>query len=545
MPIIEQAANLLTPFGGNLSVIRDPSLYPSASGNYQLFTTAWDANDTNLTNPNHSGSTFTVPNGVGSVRVLVWGSGCAQVNSNYSPGDGGFIDAIVPVVPGSKYKVIVAGGGTAFNAFGGVGSSGIGGGASQDGNDIGSAGAGSGFFYAFNPANTIVPSEAEMFSKGCLIAGGGGTYQGHGMTGTQSNITFSGISGVGRDGGRGAASGGGGGRASAQGGDSGFDTGGTTLRSGGTDGNGGVYAQDAYGGGYGNGSGGGRGAGGGSSGQGSGGINGENATGTGGRGGIPANSYNTSGFGRGGTGPGGGGNGSIFNGIKLAKELNFTKVMTVVYDVVLSDLDVNIVEDYFSKIDDVWNCCLSTMNTELGVGIETTSMLFKIDYFLSKFPDIRDGEKFTQVCRDLGCHNFLEHYFMSVLKDEDYLWIVRNDENTILPNSGLGVSSNSEYYSLLPFNDSTDDWMFYFYTYNLDERKLNLQIKDNGLEVYNDTITISEQREFSKKIKYSGNPLDIIVNLYDGNNLYKTETYNLNNQTINQYFKNGHFREKL
>jgi glycosyltransferase involved in cell wall biosynthesis len=236
---------------------------------------------------------------------------------------------------------------------------------------------------------------------------------------------------------------------------------------------------------------------------------------------------------------------NLFNGIKLAKELNFTKVMTVVYDVVLSDLDVPIIEDYFSKIDDTWNCCLSTMNTELGVGIETTSMLFKIDYFLNKFPDIRDGDKFTQLCRDLGCHNFLEHYFMSVLKDEDYLWIVRNNENTILPNSGLGVSSNSEYYSLLPLNDSTDEWMFYFYTYNLDERKLNLQITDSDIEIYNETIIISEQREFFKKINYSGNPLDITVNLYDGDNLYKTETYNLNNQTINQYFKNGHFREKL
>jgi hypothetical protein len=316
MPIIEQAANLLTPFGGT-SIILDPALYPTSAGNYQLFTTAWDANDTNLTSPTHAATTFTVPNGVRAIRVLVWGSGCTQVGTAYSPGNGGFIDTIIPTLPGDKYKAIVAGGGTAFNSFGGVGASGVGGGAAQDGNDIGSGGAGSGFFYAFNSANTIVSTEAEMFSKGCLIAGGGGTYLGDGMSGTQSNITFSGISGVGRDGARGAASGGGGGRASAQGGDSGFDTAGTFLRAGGTDGNGGIYANDQYGNNYGNGSGGGRGAGGASSGQSGGGRNGENATGTGGRGGIPANSLNSSGFGKGGTGPGGGGNGSIFNGIKL------------------------------------------------------------------------------------------------------------------------------------------------------------------------------------------------------------------------------------
>lgn len=236
---------------------------------------------------------------------------------------------------------------------------------------------------------------------------------------------------------------------------------------------------------------------------------------------------------------------NLFNGIKLSKELGFTKVMTVVYDVILSDLDVPLIEDYFSKLDGIWNCCLSTMNTELGVGIETTSMLFKIDYFLNKFPDIRDGDKFTNLCREIGCHNFLEHYFMSVLKDEDYLWIVRNDENTILPNSGLGVSSNSEYYSLLPLNDTINEWVFYFYTYNLDERNLNLIIKDNNVEIYNERITISEQREFYKKIEYNGSPLEITVNLFDGDNLYKTETYNLNSQTINQHFNNGHYREKL
>lgn len=319
MPIIEQAANLLTPFGGNLRVIRDPSLYPSANGNYQLFNTAWDANDTNLTNPAHAGSTFTVPAGVNSVRVIAWGSGAQHYNGRGgTPGDGGFIDTIIETSPGNKYKVIVGGGGSAFTtSYGGVGGSGVGGGAAQDGNDIGSGGAGSGFFYAFNSAGTIVSSEAQMFSKGCVITGGGGTHSGHGMAGSQSNITFSGISGVGRDGARGNTNGGGGGLASGQGGTSYTNDSQTVNKTGGSDGFAGQYGQDVYGSGYGNGSGGGRGAGGAGGGQGGSGINGENATGTGGRGSIPSSSYNTSGFGRGGTGTGGGGNGSIFNGIKL------------------------------------------------------------------------------------------------------------------------------------------------------------------------------------------------------------------------------------
>jgi hypothetical protein len=236
---------------------------------------------------------------------------------------------------------------------------------------------------------------------------------------------------------------------------------------------------------------------------------------------------------------------NLFNGIKLAKELGFSKVMTVVYDVILSDLDVPIIEDYFTKLDSGWNCCLSTMDTELGVGIETTSMLFNIEYFLNKFPDIRNGEIFTKMCEDLGCHNFLEHYFMSVLKDEDYMWIVRNSQNTILPNSGLGVSSNSEYQSILPFNDSKEEWVYYFFSYNIDDRKVNLILKENDEVTLNDSFKISEQNEYIRKIKYNGSPIDIQINLYDGETIYKESNYQLNEETINQYVNNGYYKEKI
>lgn len=318
-------ASLRSSFGpqgrfnrGSKTILTNPTAYPSNTGNFQLFSTGWDANDTNLLSASHAASTFTVPAGVGSLRVLVWGGGATQTNDiGGGAGNGGFIDTIIEVTPGEKYKAIVASGATATGSYQQPGGSGVGGGASQDGNDIGSGGAGSGFFYAFDAGNNIVTTEAQMFSKGCLVAGGGGTGSGHGMGGSQSNITFSGVNGVGRDGARGGNSGGFGGLASGQGGSSVNDAAGNPLRTGGTDGVGGQYAQDAYGGSYGCGSGGGRGAGGGSSGQGSSGTNGENATGTGGRGGKAGSGFQSTGFGRSEFGPGNGGNGSIFNGIRL------------------------------------------------------------------------------------------------------------------------------------------------------------------------------------------------------------------------------------
>lgn len=244
---------------------------------------------------------------------------------------------------------------------------------------------------------------------------------------------------------------------------------------------------------------------------------------------------------------------NLYNGILFSKSIAITKVMTVVYDVILNDLDVNVVEDYFNKLNNEWKCCLSMMETGIGVGIETTTMLFNVNYFLKMFKDIRDGNTFTKLCEELGCHNFLEHYFMKILDKEDYLWIVHNDKNTILPNSGLGVSSNSEYYSIIPVNNSTNKWAFYFFTYNIDNRRIDIVFNESGVDIFKNSIIISEHKlegmgnraKYFKYIEYNGNPIKIGISFYDGDNLCKTETYELNEDTINNHYNNGFLIENI
>jgi hypothetical protein len=236
---------------------------------------------------------------------------------------------------------------------------------------------------------------------------------------------------------------------------------------------------------------------------------------------------------------------NLYNGMLLAKQLGISKVMTVTYDVILNDLDIELINGYFDKLDNNWKCCLSKMNTDLGEGIETTSMVFRTNYFLEIFSDIRDGDIFNNLCIELGCQNFLEDYFMRILKDEELLWIVNNDERTILPNSGLGVSSNSEYFSLIPVNDSTNIWAFYFFTYNLDEKELEITILENEIKIFNERIKISETREYVKKIEYRNIPIDINVLFYDGENVYKKENYKLNNETVSHHYNNGMLKENI
>lgn len=229
---------------------------------------------------------------------------------------------------------------------------------------------------------------------------------------------------------------------------------------------------------------------------------------------------------------------NLFNGAKLAKELGFDKLLMIVYDVILHDNDIVHIEEIFDKIS-TWNSYLTKIDTEIGVGIETTAMGFKTDYFLKIFKDIRDGETFTKLCENLGCHNFLEHYFMTILKDEDNLWIANGE--SILPHSGLGKSSNSEYISILPVSNEKDMFVFYFYTFNIDNRIIHLRVLENNIEILNQQNPIKNSREFIENIKFRGIPLTIIVDRIDGDSIYKSQTFELNSDNINTYYNNGVF----
>jgi hypothetical protein len=229
---------------------------------------------------------------------------------------------------------------------------------------------------------------------------------------------------------------------------------------------------------------------------------------------------------------------NLFNGVKFAKKLGFSKVLTVVYDVILNEHDIEHVNNIFNKLTD-WNSYLTKINTDIGVGIETTAMGFKIDYFLKVFKDIRDGKLFNDFCENLGCHNFLEHYFMSILKDEVGLWI--ENGSSILPNSGLGTSSNSEYMSILPVSGENNKFVFYFYTYNIDNRMIQLIVSENNYEIINQTHEIQKSQEFIKNIDFNGNSLTIIINKIDNGVIYKTQTFEINSNNLDLYKSNGFF----
>jgi len=267
------------------------------------FITGWNGDSATLNDMNETTYTWTVPTGIKQFTAYVWGGGGASTGVS---ANGGYSKATFSCQSGWKYKIIPARGAKNSNNNGGdafsEGGYGIGGGAAQDGNDVGSGGAGSGIFYC-GIASTSETSASTIFSRGVLIAGGGavgrsGQTAGSGNGGIESTVTVYGVTGQGIAGGN-SSNGGVGGFADGRGGGwsgNGYSVGTTAFGAGGS------VGIDGYGSNYGGGAGGGAGGGGGGGGSGADTGGGENATSWGGRGSDEYdNNYN------GNIGPGAGG----------------------------------------------------------------------------------------------------------------------------------------------------------------------------------------------------------------------------------------------
>ena len=109
-------------------------------------------------------------------------------------------------------------------------------------------------------------------------------------------------------------------------------------------------------------------------------------------------------------------------------------------------------------------------------------------------------------------------------------------DETFLENSGTGVSSHSEYYSILPVTGKENTFIFYFFTYNIDNRIVKVNIGDVLFQ-----IDIAKTREYKYEFVYTGKQIDISFEFYDEDNMYKRELHTINDATIDKYRNTGKF----
>jgi len=234
---------------------------------------------------------------------------------------------------------------------------------------------------------------------------------------------------------------------------------------------------------------------------------------------------------------------NLFTATKMAKDFGFKRFFYTTYDVILNEKDIPVVEESFQSVANSNTAYLGTNNTPFGKGIQTNGMTFDVDFFLNTFDDVKTATEYNNACERAGAQNFLEDYMMKKINPViGNISIHHNEEETILKNSGLGVASNSEYYSILPIQKEENHYMFYFFTYNIDDRIVRVTMKEDGGEFFNGSFQISKSREFRKEFVYKGKPIDVCIQFYDGDTMYKEETYSINHKTLEKYKHTGFFK---
>jgi hypothetical protein len=168
-------------------------------------------------------------------------------------------------------------------------------------------------------------------------------------------------------------------------------------------------------------------------------------------------------------------------------------------------------------------------------------MTMDVDFFLKTFHDTRDAQEYNQICESLGAQNFLEEYMAKVINrvDKNDITLIDSPEETFLKHSGRGVASNSEYYSILPVVGKPNNYMFYFYTYNIDNRVINVTVGDVMFK-----IDIAKHREYKHEFEFKDSPIEIVMEFYDGDHLYKQDKYTVSNDTLDKFKHTGSFKWK-
>jgi len=228
---------------------------------------------------------------------------------------------------------------------------------------------------------------------------------------------------------------------------------------------------------------------------------------------------------------------NLYNGFKAAQNLGYKRAFYNTYDVVINEKDLSVINEAFNTDKKAY---LSTVNTSQGKGIQTNGMMFDVDFFVKEFDDVRTPAEWDVVCKRRKCENYLEDYLAKVVYsfNPNDIQLVTNSDQTLLIHSGLGVASNSEYYSVLPVSGKPGWYMFYFFTYNVDDRIFWIKIGEYMMK-----IDLSTTREFKHEFEYTGDNV-IEMSCYDGDRIYKKEKFEMNASTIHKYHTTGKFEWK-
>ncbi len=174
------------------------------------------------------------------------------------------------------------------------------------------------------------------------------------------------------------------------------------------------------------------------------------------------------------------------NGIRKSKELGFKYSVCLNYDIVLSPIDLSVIDDIVVQLEG--NVSKGYfMHEVLGEGDTLKTVFFVIDneYFLTRFDCVKNEIDYNQSIAKHGCPtNSLENYVYHSMKNNlNELTVVKKSESDLFPNSELNTFSCVEYFSVIP-GDVNDEFYIWKSSSNIiDNKNVVIRVYENNKNI--------------------------------------------------------------
>lgn len=235
---------------------------------------------------------------------------------------------------------------------------------------------------------------------------------------------------------------------------------------------------------------------------------------------------------------------NYYNGLHLAKSLGFKQAYCFNFDMLLkSDTSIKKGRESFIKGK---KGLLDVYNAGEGKTIRTVWHAIDVDFFVSTFPKILNGDEYNKWVKNIKSEsNGLENIYYHQLKDYLNEFEIIDDKEfyEMFKEDEIDISSQIEYFTILPILNNDKEFVIYYRSANEKDSKL--------LKIYINN-SFYDSKFFNKKdyylLKIAKNiPLEIKGELIDYKNdkILKEFFIKVDQEYLdNQLHKNGIYREK-
>lgn len=225
---------------------------------------------------------------------------------------------------------------------------------------------------------------------------------------------------------------------------------------------------------------------------------------------------------------------NYYNGISFAKQMGYTNAICLNFDMVINDLSVI---NFFENELKTNKCVYNTYNSLEGETLRTVIFGTNIEYFLSKFKKISNGDDYNEWKKIIKSEsNGLENMFYHTLKNNlmDIKLIENNEYDELLKNCEINLCSLVEYFTILPVKDTNNVFAVWLSTSNLvDKRNMSIIVENNGYFIDNISIDVEKPLSWYKTF------------IFNENDKYKIKLYQDDKFKKEIFLDNDYFTNKI